>query len=268
MTEAATQLPISLNILVDSIREAANSTLDETLRSKLGQFMSSSAVSELMANLFESYVGEHEILDAGAGVGSLTAAFVQNATLNGAKSISSTCYEISEVMVHNLIQVLELCKIRAMEFEVSWQQKIIESDFIQASVEQLLIENYSPKYNKAILNPPYLKIAAKGRERALLQKVGIEASNLYSAFVALAIKQLKSGGELVAITPRSFCNGPYFNDFRKQMLDECSLNKIHVFNSRKSAFKADNVLQENIIYHLTKGETQRKVVTVYSSTCA
>ncbi|WP_283125769.1 Eco57I restriction-modification methylase domain-containing protein [Providencia stuartii] len=268
MTETATQLPISLNILVDSIREAVNSTLDETLRSKLGQFMSSSALSELMANLFESYAGEHEILDAGAGVGSLTAAFVQNATLNGAKSISSTCYEVSEVMTHNLIQVLELCKIRAMEFEINWQQKIIESDFIQASVEQLLIENYSPKYNKAILNPPYLKISAKGRERALLQKVGIEASNLYSAFVALAIKQLKSGGELVAITPRSFCNGPYFNDFRKQMLNECSLNKIHVFNSRKSAFKADNVLQENIIYHLTKGEAQRKIITVYSSKCA
>ncbi|HGN1344099.1 TPA: Eco57I restriction-modification methylase domain-containing protein [Pseudomonas aeruginosa] len=268
MTEAATQLPISLNILVDSIREAANSTLDETLRSKLGQFMSSSAVSELMANLFESYVGEHEILDAGAGVGSLTAAFVQNSVLKGAKSIHSTCYEISDVMLNNLTQVLDLCKNKAIEFGVDWQHQVIQDDFIKISVEELLVENYSPKYNKAILNPPYLKIAAKGKERILLKKVGINTGNLYSAFVALAIKQLKTGGELVAITPRSFCNGPYFTDFRKLILNECSLNKIHVFNSRRSTFKSDNVLQENIIYHLTKDEPQRNTVTIYSSSCA
>jgi len=35
-----------------------------------------------------------------------------------------------------------------------------------------------------------------------------ETSNLYTAFLAIAIKLLEPGGELVAITPRSFCNGP------------------------------------------------------------
>lgn len=29
---------------------------------------------------------------------------------------------------------------------------------------------------------------------------------MYSAFIALAILQMKIGGELVAIVPRSFCN--------------------------------------------------------------
>jgi adenine-specific DNA-methyltransferase len=107
-----------------------------------------------------------------------------------------------------------------------------------------------------------------GIERALLSSVNIETGNLYSAFVALAIKQLAVGGELVAITPRSFCNGPYFNDFRRLLLDECSLNKIHVFNSRKSAFKADKVLQENVVFHLTKGIPQREIVTISASACA
>ena len=151
---------------------------------------------------------------------------------------------------------------------VQWDQTIIEEDFIEHSVASLLSDNFKPKYNKAILNPPYLKISAKGSERAALRKVGFETGNLYSAFVGLAIKLLEDGGELVAITPRSFCNGPYFNDFRKLLLDTCSINKIHVFNSRKSAFKTDKVLQENVIYHLTKGEPQRDTVIVTSSSCA
>lgn len=268
MTEAAVELPTPLNTIVDTIRETANSKLDEKLRGKLGQFMSSSTVSELLANMFESFDGELELLDAGAGVGSLTAAFVQRATLKGAKSINSTCYEVSSVMTHHLSETLELCQAQSQEFNTKWAQEVLEHDFIEHSVEQLIDENYEPKFNKAILNPPYLKIAAKGTERTLLRKAGIETGNLYSAFVALAIKQLKNGGELVAITPRSFCNGPYFNDFRRLMLDECSLNKIHVFNSRKSAFKTDKVLQENVIYHLTKSEVQRDTVTVYSSSCA
>lgn len=268
MTEAAAELSIPLNSIIDSIRETANTKLDDKLRGKLGQFMSSSAVSELLASMFESLEGDIRLLDAGAGVGSLTAAFVDKAVLKDTHNIHSTCYEISNVMTHYLSETLTLCEEKAQEFGVNWQQEVIEIDFIEHSVEQLTSENYLPKYNKAILNPPYLKIAAKGKERTLLRKANIETGNLYSAFVALAIKQLKQGGELVAITPRSFCNGPYFNDFRRLMLNECSLNKIHVFNSRKSAFKADKVLQENVVYHLTKGEPQRKLVTITSSSCA
>ena len=90
MTEtAAVSTPISLNHAVDSIRKTANMKLDEKLRGKLGQFMSSSAVSELLTDMFESFTGDIRLLDAGAGVGSLTAAFVDKATLNFAQSISS-----------------------------------------------------------------------------------------------------------------------------------------------------------------------------------
>jgi len=259
---------LTLNHIVDSIRESTNSKIDEKSRGKLGQFMSSSAVSQLMASMYENIDGNHRLLDAGSGVGSLTAAFVEIATLNDSKSINSTNYELSDLMVNNLNETLNHCAKHCADFKVSWNQKIINSDFIEGAVNQLIRDNFEPSYNKVILNPPYLKIASKGSERALLRKVGIETGNLYSAFVALAIKLLEKNGELVAITPRSFCNGPYFNNFRHMMLNECSLNKIHVFNSRKSAFKVDKVLQENIIYHITKGEPQREMVTITSSSCA
>ena len=267
MATLAQNPPLNLNDIADINRVSVNGQLDESLRGKLGQFMSSSAVSKILADMFEDIKGEHRILDAGAGVASLTAAFVERVQQH-ATSIDSTCYELSSIMNHYLADTLQHCSNSCDYNDVQWNQTVIEEDFIAHSVALLQRDNFIPSYNKAILNPPYLKILAKGSERADLRKIDFETGNLYSAFVGLAIKLIEDGGELVAITPRSFCNGPYFNSFRKLLLDDCSINKIHVFNSRKSAFKADKVLQENVIYHLTKGEPQRDTVIVTSSSCA
>jgi adenine-specific DNA-methyltransferase len=257
----------AINLQVDAIREQANAELDEKLRGKLGQFMSSSAVSALLAKMFDDMSGDIRLLDAGAGVGSLTAAFVSEA-VEEADSINSVCYEISEVMRRHLNETFNLTEGLCIDNDVTWSKKVEEVDFISSAVEELLKDGFKPRYNKAILNPPYLKIAAKGPERTLIRKVGFETGNLYSAFVGLAVMLLEEGGELVAITPRSFCNGPYFNDFRNLLLEECSLNKLHVFNCRKSSFKTDKVLQENVIFHITKGVPQKDSVIITSSASA
>jgi adenine-specific DNA-methyltransferase len=83
--------------------------------------------------------------------------------------------------------------------------------------------------------------------------------NLYTAFVALALQQLEPGGQLVAITPRSFCNGTYYEPFRRFLLDLSALVAIHVFESRKSTFRDDDVLQENVIFHLQRAVPQNGV---------
>jgi len=57
---------------------------------------------------------------------------------------------------------------------------------------------------------------------------------------------------MVAITSRSFCNGPYFRPFREFFLGQMSFEHIHVFESRKEAFRDDDVLQENIIFRAVK----------------
>jgi adenine-specific DNA-methyltransferase len=95
--------------------------------------------------------------------------------------------------------------------------------------------------------------------------VGIESSNLYSGFVSLAIEMLESGGELVGITPRSFCNGPYFRPFRDLILQKTSITQVHLFGSRTDSFRGDDVLQENVIFHLVKGESQGNVIISSSS---
>jgi adenine-specific DNA-methyltransferase len=62
-------------------------------------------------------------------------------------------------------------------------------------------------FSHAILNPPYKKINSASQHRLVLRRAGIETGNLYSAFVALSLALMQPGGQLVAIIPRSFCNG-------------------------------------------------------------
>jgi len=104
-----------------------------------------------------------------------------------------------------------------------------------------------------------MKILSSSSYRRLLSQIGIETSNLYTGFLAMAIKLLRPGGEIVAIVPRSFCNGTYFKNFRNFLYSEVSFKHIHVFESRMKAFKEDEVLQENIIFHAVKRDEKGQV---------
>ncbi|NUP96219.1 MAG: Eco57I restriction-modification methylase domain-containing protein [Planctomycetaceae bacterium] len=250
----------------DATRVLTNTALAETTRSPLGQFMTSSVVASFMASMFQQLGSEVRLLDAGAGVGSLTAGAVQEVL--GRKplptSITVTAYEVDRVMLAGLRSVLLNCQRAAQSKGVSFTARVLERDFIEDAAAALdggmFADSSASRFNLAILNPPYRKLSSKSRERSLLRGVGIETTNLYAAFVALAFKLLDPGGELVAITPRSFCNGPYFLPFRRLLLEQAALLRVHVFDSRKRAFRDDAVLQENIIFHARKGAPRGKVM--------
>ena len=102
------KISFNLNDIADVNRIEANKKINENTRGKLGQFMSSSSVSRLLANMFENVGGEHRLLDAGAGIGSLTAAFVERVK-SETVAIDSTCFEISSTMNTYLSDTLEYC---------------------------------------------------------------------------------------------------------------------------------------------------------------
>lgn len=261
----------SLLDAADSTRERTNSALDEGTRVALGQFMTPGVVASFMASMFRDLGSEVRLLDAGAGVGSLTAAVVQEALSRSPRprAIEATAYEVDPVMLSGLREVLGSCEAAACRRRTRFVGRVVERDFIDAGssfLDSSLCRNGEvPRFNAAILNPPYRKIRSQSRERLQLRSAGIETSNLYTAFVGLAVRLLEPGGELVAITPRSFCNGPYFRPFRRLLLDEMALLRVHVFESRSRAFRDDAVLQENIIFHVRKGIRRGRVVISTSS---
>jgi len=256
---------------VDTTRERTNAALDEATRASLGQFMTPGVVASFMASMFRDLGPEVRLLDAGAGVGSLTAAVVHEALARSPrpKVIEATAYEVDHVMLSGLRDVFGSCEVAARSARARFVGRVVERDFIEDGASFLNVglfrEGTAPRFNAAILNPPYRKISSQSRERLQLRAAGIETSNLYAAFVGLALKLLEPGGELVAITPRSFCNGPYFRPFRRLLLDEAALLRVHVFESRNRAFRHDDVLQENIIFHARKGAPRGNVVLSTSS---
>lgn len=206
------------------------------------------------------------LLDAGAGIGSLSSAFLARWHQRNFhfKSVHVDAFEIDTLLHPYLSETLV-----KKQCHPNYSAMIYGEDFIHFSVASLTHDLFlckeSKQYTHAILNPPYKKISSASPYRLALRNVGIETVNLYPAFVALAVAQLACGGQLVAIIPRSFCNGPYYRPFREYILKHTAIRNIHLFASRKKAFKDDGVLQENIIIRLERGG-QQGPVTISTST--
>ena len=76
-------------------------------KSELGQFMTAAPIANFMSRLFSGLSGaEIRLLDAGAGMGSLVAAFEREAVNRGAVSISAEAWEIDPEMVPHLEETL------------------------------------------------------------------------------------------------------------------------------------------------------------------
>ncbi|KAB8140742.1 SAM-dependent methyltransferase [Chloroflexia bacterium SDU3-3] len=253
----------SFTTRIDQRRLAASSILDPKLRAERGQFLTPGPIARFMASLFQPATEAIHLLDAGAGVGSLTAAAV--ATLcqqtPAPRTIAATAYEIDHQLTPYLEETLADCAALCAERHVRFASSLRSTDFIAHGAQQLFMRTAAEAtFTHAILNPPYRKITTHSADRQHLRSIGIETSNLYAGFLALAIKLLAPGGELVAIVPRSFCNGPYFRPFRQLLLKEMALTHIHLFESRTDAFRDDGILQENIIFHAIKQQTVPTVI--------
>ena len=240
---------------LDQVRLEANRGLDPARKAELGQFMTPPGVAKFMARLFSEPAGAIRLLDAGAGVGSLTAAFLDRW---GANEVCADVYEIDGALVRYLRETLRACD------NGRFKATLIERDFIRDAVYKITMGRKGEGFSHAILNPPYKKINSSSEHRGLLRAVGLETVNLYTAFVGLAIELMARGGEIVAIIPRSFCNGLYYRPFREWLLAKASIEHIHLFHSRTSAFSDDEVLQENVIIKLVRGKKQG-MVTVSSA---
>lgn len=239
-------------------------------RHELGQFLTSDCVADFMASMFTLKGKNLDLLDAGAGASSLTAALIRRICQARSKprKISVTAYELDAAILDRLNNTMAECDRLCKEAGIAFTANVIHDDFVLSTIPTLRGDFLAPPiktFNAAIVNPPYKKIRSESTERRLLSLAGIETSNLYTAFIEIIMRLLAPGGELVAITPRSFCNGPYFKPFRLDFLKMMNLRRIHVFESRSSAFKTEGVLQENIIYHAVKGGDQPETVTLSTS---
>jgi adenine-specific DNA-methyltransferase len=263
-------LSVDLTVFAEMNRIDSSARIGADRQQELGQFQTSLAIANFMANLIECRATEVSLIDAGAGAGVLCAAAIKHfcEAKTRPRRVSVTAYEVDTTLLHYLNDTLKKCHQSCAEVGIEFTSNVRNQDFIEAGVRSLagdLFDGDRARFNCAIVNPPYRKIHSGSQTRLLLREAGIETSNLYTGFLSLLVKLLEPKGELVAITPRSFCNGPYFTPFRELLLGEMSLSRLHIFDSRKEAFSDDAVLQENIIFRAVKSQKRRSKVIISTS---
>jgi adenine-specific DNA-methyltransferase len=260
-----------LSHTLDHVRRTVNGRTRRAERSDIGQFLTPAAIARFMASMFAPNRLDHvRLLDAGAGAGVLFSAYVETLVSEERRplSVEVVAYENDRRILPELTQAMAHCEVACGEAGIAFHGEVRGEDFVAAAIartEEGLFAGPGERFTHAILNPPYKKINGQSATRKRLDAAGMEVTNLYAAFVWLAARMLAPVGELAAITPRSFCNGPYFRRFRFALLEMMSLRRIHVFESRKKAFGDDDVLQENVIYHAIREEKNPEEVIVSSS---
>ncbi len=265
----------SLMDYAETLAEVYTRKADLEERKSRGQFFTQKAIGLFMTGIFDVNKSSFNILDPGAGIGMLSAAFCDR-LLNSRRSqnIFLDAYETDTKLIPYLEKTLRKCKIALEEKGNSFKYKIIENDFILNNPNYLNkktlfgVTSQPVYYDYIISNPPYYKLNKNSLQAQIMSEFVSGQPNIYSFFMALSLEMLKNDGQMVFITPRSFCSGLYFRRFRKWLLEHANINNIHVFESRKDVFTKENVLQENVIMRLTskgKGKEQKFAVITKSS---
>lgn len=257
----------------DTLRSRHFAVADVQQQKEMGQFLTPPYVADLMAGMFRCRNRRIRLLDAGAGMGMLTTAFVRRQLMRDKPpaSIDVTAYELDSALIKGIENTFENCRTACDSVGVAFSYTIYNRDFIVEGADMLRNDFFSASpqmFDAAIVNPPYGKLSTTSHAYQRLRSVNAQTTNLYTAFLNIIIDLLRAGGELVAITPRSFCNGPYFKTFRQNLLRKMSFRDIHVFDSRTAAFKQDKVLQENIILHAIKDTDTPRTIRVSQSSGA
>ena len=223
-------------------------------RRKKGQFFTPPEVSAFMAGLLSLNAARPiRLLDPGAGVGSLSAAVCDRFLAR------APGHRLEIDLVENDGDVLPFLRRvmgRCAEALTGHGQKLVyeihTKDFILDAANSVfghprLFDRTLEwaNFDAVIVNPPYFKLRRASRHTRVMADVVHGQPNIYALFLAAAAEMLRPSGELVAITPRSFCGGAYFREFRRWFFKRMALDHLHLFESRTETFR--EVLQESLV---------------------
>lgn len=225
----------SLLASVEISRVRTRDIISEKKKKLSEQYFTPAIVASVMAEMF-SVVRRRQVrcLDPCGGVGNLAAALIDFSVANKESSYIKIVELDSEIYSEAVRNFSGLSNV-----------ELVNSDFFDFFDEAMI-------FDRVILNPPYSKIDSSSELAAKINKMlGYRETNLYSAFVAYSSRLLSDTGELVAIIPRSFCNGTQFRSFRELLSRKLYLSEMCLYESRK-VFWDSKVSQEVLIIKITK----------------
>ncbi|AMA72731.1 hypothetical protein ACH33_07610 [Aneurinibacillus sp. XH2] len=238
-----------------------------------GQYFTPLPIARFMADMAIIHRKRLRILDPGSGTGVLASALCDRILQEDRDvAVEVDLYETDNEIIPLLCQVMEICKEKFEASGREFQYRIIEEDFITSNAG--LFENeglfagdlQGEQYDIVISNPPYFKLRKDSIYARILNEYVHGQPNIYFMFMVVAEKLTKQNGQLIFITPRSYCSGAYFEEFRKRFLEVVDPHHIHIFESRKETFFNEKVLQESIILSAFKRMNKGETITISQST--
>lgn len=223
------------------IAEATRIASLETMKAEHGQvFTPAPLAARLVSGLRLPTTGTLRVLDLGAGVGALSAALVQHSST---VALELTCVELDGDLIPELGRTLAALNVT-----------IIHGDALELGT--------GGDFDIVLMNPPFARILTNSHARKMMRDRGVETPNLYAAFVAMGYLNLKPGGQLAALTPRSWTNGRTFREFRAHLLSHLSIDRIETFGTR-TQFAQAGVVQETMLLTATRSAAQGDVVWIH-----
>lgn len=242
-------------------------------RKKRGQFFTPEETSHFMVRQSVDLDKKEtiKILDPGAGIGIFESALCEYfLSTRKTQKVLFDLYENDENIIYLLNHNMNLCKASMARAGLEMSYTIHEQDFILSNSPVFTneLKDFNPAkdgYDIVICNPPYYKLNKGSPQAIVMQSILSGQPNIYTLFMALSARLLKEGGQITVLTPRSYCSGVYFRNFRNWFFKNVSPVKIHVFESRKKVFKKYNVNQEMIILTAIKSLEIPETVTISTS---
>jgi len=161
-------------ILVDALQR----------KQALGQFMTPDWVADFMASMFTDRWQSLDLLDAGAGLGALTAAVIRRVCSSRTRPVTAsvTAYELDSALIDPLRETMDKCRRSCERAGISFSATVLNRDFIADAARRIQgglgIEEFT-RFDAAIVNPPYHKIHGNSATRMQLRYALVETSNLY-----------------------------------------------------------------------------------------
>jgi adenine-specific DNA-methyltransferase len=241
------------------------STKSQAEKKKLGQYFTGPEVSEFMASMISQDVVlqfPFKILDAGAGMGILSAAASIECLERGIRNVYVEAYELDTQAIDYLRMTYDALVNYFRSKDAVFTYRINPDDFVLNPPNQ---NDPLNQFDLSVINPPYFKYSSTNSPYSMATLSLYKGNpNIYASFMAITLACLRPYGQLICIVPRSFTNGLYFKGFRNYMLNNSSIEKIHIFVKRNEVFKNIEVLQENIICSFIK-KSQSDQITISTS---
>jgi adenine-specific DNA-methyltransferase len=142
-----------------------------------------------MADLFPDDKGHCRLLDAGAGIGSLSAAFLDR-WRNGPfhfQRVEVDAFELDHDLIEHLSGTLN-----KYDGQGDFSSIIRADDFIHCATESLtgdFLSSPPQPFTHAVLNPPYKKLHSNSAHRLALRRAGIETVKLAAVAMRSACKR-------------------------------------------------------------------------------